>query len=318
MQPFVSILIPCFNTERLIGECIESALAQTWPEKEIIVVDDGSTDGSLEIIRSFSSKIRWESGPNRGGNNARNRLLELSKGEWLQYLDADDYLRPDKVRGQMQFAREHPDAEIICSPTLWEKIENGRFFWQESQFPRQRDPWIMLALWQLPQTGGSLWRRSALVRVEGWRIGQPCCQEHELYLRLLMANTPIVFFDECLAVHRIWDSGQRLTMRLHDEIGRQRLLILDRMENFLSNKSILTFERRQAINDARHHVARTMWAKNPTAALDVVRRIDESDPSFSPSEGPVSPPAYRLIYRMLGFVRSQRLAHHRRKIRLFS
>ena len=80
MSPLVSILIPCFNAEHLVGQAIESALAQTWPHKEVIVVDDGSTDASLEVIRRFDRRIRWESGPNRGGNVARNRLLELSSG----------------------------------------------------------------------------------------------------------------------------------------------------------------------------------------------------------------------------------------------
>ena len=99
MQPLVSILIPCYNAERWVGQAIESALAQTWPNKEVIVVDDGSTDGSLEVIKSFGDRIKWETGPNRGGNVARNRLLELSHGEWIQYLDADDYLLPAKDRG---------------------------------------------------------------------------------------------------------------------------------------------------------------------------------------------------------------------------
>ena len=94
MSVLVSILIPCYNAERWIAQAIESALAQTWSEKEVIVVDDGSTDHSLEVIRQFDGRISWETGLNRGGNAARNRLLELARGEWLQYLDADDYLRP--------------------------------------------------------------------------------------------------------------------------------------------------------------------------------------------------------------------------------
>src|SRR6266487_4648219 len=95
-SPLVSVLIPCFNAEKWVGQAISSALAQTWSNKEVLVVDDGSTDGSLEIIRSFGASIRFESGRNRGANVARNRLLELAKGEWLQYLDADDYLLKTK------------------------------------------------------------------------------------------------------------------------------------------------------------------------------------------------------------------------------
>src|SRR5438105_8509460 len=90
----ISILIPCFNAEKWVGQAIESSLAQTWPDKEVIVIDDGSTDSSLEVIKGFGDKIKLETGPNRGGNAARNGLLKLSQGDWIQYLEADDYLRP--------------------------------------------------------------------------------------------------------------------------------------------------------------------------------------------------------------------------------
>ena len=103
-----------------MGQAIESALAQTWAEKEVIVVDDGSKDGSLGVIRSFGDRIRWETGPNRGGNPVRNRLLELARGEWLQYLDADDYLLPEKVAGQMEFLAEHPETDVVYGPSTIE------------------------------------------------------------------------------------------------------------------------------------------------------------------------------------------------------
>jgi glycosyltransferase involved in cell wall biosynthesis len=97
-RPLVSILIPCHNAENWIAEAIESGIAQTWPAKEIIVLDDGSTDRSLDIIRGFGERIRSEAAKHRGGNATRNRLLELARGDWIQYLDADDYLRPSCVR----------------------------------------------------------------------------------------------------------------------------------------------------------------------------------------------------------------------------
>ena len=124
----VSILIPCYNAERWVAQAIESALAQTWSEKEIIVVDDGSRDGSLDVIKSFGNQIRWETGPNRGGNVTRNRLLELARGEWLQYLDADDYLLPPKVERQVTFLREYPACDVVYSPVLLVKCSkrNGR------------------------------------------------------------------------------------------------------------------------------------------------------------------------------------------------
>jgi glycosyltransferase involved in cell wall biosynthesis len=310
----VSILIPCFNAEASIGQAVESALAQTWPEKEIIVVDDGSTDGSLNIIRRFDGRILWESGPNRGGNAARNRLLELSRGEWLQYLDADDFLLPNKLERQIAVVRDHLECDIVCSPTIWEKVEDGRLFRVETQFPEPLDPWILLALWHLPQTGGPIWKRSTLERVGGWRIGQPCCQEHELYCRMLEADCRFEFSSDCLTVYRDWDHASRVTGRLHLEVDRQRLLIQNRIEYHLRERGELTPARRQAVNDARHQIARKIWQRDPKFALDTLRQIGESDPSFCPSEGPASPQSYRMAYRLLGFRGAQWLAKYKRTV----
>src|SRR6266404_2541964 len=121
----VSILIPCFNAERWIAQAIESALAQTYIDKEVVVVDDGSTDRSLEIIKSFGDRIRWENGPNRGANVARNRLLELARGEWLQHLDADDYILPDKVEKQMEFISKNPETDVVFGPVTMEYWNEG-------------------------------------------------------------------------------------------------------------------------------------------------------------------------------------------------
>src|SRR5437588_3330786 len=314
MSPLVSILIPVYNAERWIAQAIESALAQTWREKEVIIVDDGSTDRSLDIIRRFDARIRWETGPNRGGNAARNRLLELARGEWLQYLDADDWLRPEKITHQVEFLSRHPACDVVCSPTLDQKTENGDLVPVNADTPFPVDPWILLAHWRLPQTGGPLWRRAALDRVGGWREGQPCCQEHELYFRLLEAGCRFEFYDSSLAIYRNWEHGSRVTGRLGSEIDRQRLKILDRISRCLAGRGTLTAARRRAVSDARHEVARKAWSRDRRLALDVIRQVKASDPGFCPSEGPSSPQAYRFIYRMVGFEASQWIAKGKRGI----
>ena len=94
-----------------------------------------------------------------------NRLLELARGEWLQYLDADDYLLRDKVAGQIKFLASHPETEIVFGPVIRENwLENG--VRQELQIiPEPHDPCILLARWYLPQTGSLLWRRKALLDI---------------------------------------------------------------------------------------------------------------------------------------------------------
>jgi glycosyltransferase involved in cell wall biosynthesis len=314
MSPLISILIPVYNAERWIKQTIDSALSQTWPTKEVIVVDDGSTDRSPEIIRRFEGRIRWETGPNRGGNVTRNRLLELSRGQWLQYLDADDYLRPEKVERQIEFVRQYPDCDVVLSPVIWEKVLNGRRITVETRFPRPYDPWVLLALWYLPQTGGPLWRRSALQQIGGWRVGQSCCQEHELYFRMLAAGCRFEFCEGCFAVYRDWDHGPRLSSIRPGEVDVQRLLILDRIETCLQNRAELTFPRRRAVNDARHQIARKLWVRDRGLALDVARRIQKSDRVFRPSTGPASPWLYLLTYRLFGFHGAQRVAACKRML----
>jgi hypothetical protein len=311
----VSILIPCFNAGRWIGQAIESALAQTWLEKEVIVVDDGSTDRSLDVIRRFDGQIHWETAPNRGGGAVRNHLMKLATGPWLQYLDADDVLLPEKISCQMEFLRRHPETEIIFSPTVTEYMVDGKIVRYESSIPQPRDPWVLLALWALPQTGGPLWKRAALQRVDGWRVGQPCCQEHELYGRLLEAGCICHFSDDCLAVYRVWELGDRLVPRMIQQIPVQRLKILARMERYLTEQSQLTLSRRQAINDARHQIARAVWLQDRNAAVGIIEQIRHSDERFCPNDGPASPPGYRAIYRILGFRDTQRIAGILRRCR---
>ncbi len=101
----VSIIIPCYNAERWLNEAIDSCLAQTYRPIEIIVIDDGYTDGSLEIIKSYGDRITYKTGPNKGGNHARNLGFSLCKGSYIQFLDADDYIRPTKLERQVQYLR---------------------------------------------------------------------------------------------------------------------------------------------------------------------------------------------------------------------
>src|SRR5689334_15167297 len=98
MKPLVSILIPAYNAEQWIPEAIRSACAQSWSRKEIIVVDDGSTDRTLEVARRFASpEVNVVSTSNHGAAAARNHALRLSQGDYIQWLDADDILATDKL-----------------------------------------------------------------------------------------------------------------------------------------------------------------------------------------------------------------------------
>src|SRR3954463_5077031 len=102
-NPLVSIIIPVYNAEKYIAETINSAADQTWSNKEIIIIDDGSTDGSLAIAKRFANdQIKVFSQANKGASAARNRGLLEAKGKYVQFLDGDDLLMPNKIALQLE------------------------------------------------------------------------------------------------------------------------------------------------------------------------------------------------------------------------
>jgi len=102
LKPLVSILIPAYNAEQWAAETLTSALAQTWRPLEIIVVNDGSTDGTMNVLRCFEAAgVRVICQRNQGAAAARNRAFAESRGDYVQWLDADDLLAPEKIARQM-------------------------------------------------------------------------------------------------------------------------------------------------------------------------------------------------------------------------
>lgn len=311
MNDLVSILIPCYNAQRWIAQAIDSALAQTYTPCEVIVVDDGSTDASLDIIRGFGDRIRWETGPNKGGNAARNRLLELARSDWVQYLDADDYLLRAKIELQMRALQVLPDTDVLYGLVTKESWTECGVSKDLQVIPEPRDPWILLARWYLPQTGGPLWRKSALLEVGGWRLDQPCCQEHELYLRLLKAGKRFAYCPHNGAIYRIW-SADTVCHRDVSEVRRQRRAILAAQESHLRAAGELTVARLQAINQARFEMSRLAWREDRSTALAIFQDIADSDQHFVPRGAQLGghhPPfAYRALFRIFGFSVTESIA----------
>ncbi len=138
MKPLVSILIPAFNAQEWIADTLRSALSQTWEPKEIIVVDDGSTDQTLAVARRFQSdNLRVVTQKNQGAAAARNTAFSLSKGEYVQWLDADDFLAPDKIARQMDALGHDPDTRLLLSSA-----------WAYFLYRPDRAKFVPTALWQ--------------------------------------------------------------------------------------------------------------------------------------------------------------------------
>lgn len=182
-SPLVSIIIPCFNAEKFIGDAIRSALDQTYANKEVIVIDDGSTDGSVAVVQTFGDAVQLIAGPNGGAAEARNKGLAIARGEMVQFLDADDLLHSDKLSKMVPLLLENEMSLVFCGAEVIE-METGELLgtWGR-QFSADADP-IVYLFGAVLQTAAPLhWRRN-LLAIDGFRREMPPCDDPDLHLRL--------------------------------------------------------------------------------------------------------------------------------------
>jgi hypothetical protein len=212
MSPLVSILIPCHNAGCWIAATLDSALAQTWSHTEIIVVDDGSRDDSAAVVARYAHRgVKLIAQPNRGASAARNAALAAAKGDFIQFLDADDLIAPDKITLQMQrlktasprhmasgewarFTNDPAKAEFIREPN-WCDL-NGLEF----QLLHYEAGWMMQpAAWLCP--------RALLDEAGPWDETLSLNDDGEYFNRVMLASTGILFCSGARTYYRTGVAG---------------------------------------------------------------------------------------------------------------
>jgi glycosyltransferase involved in cell wall biosynthesis len=214
MKPLVSILIPAYNAEEFIAYTLQSATAQTWQHKEIIVVDDGSTDGTAEVAQRFASKdVKVVSTANQGLSAAVNHAYMLSQGAYIQELDADDILAPDKIERQLATVREGDSKRILLS-SPWAhfhyRTSGARFarnsLWQDLS-PVE---WLLRKLGENLHMQNATWLVSReLAEAAGpWDESLQYDQDGEYFARVLLASEGTRFIPEGKIFYRISGSNR--------------------------------------------------------------------------------------------------------------
>ncbi len=180
----VSVVIPAYNAEETICAAVESALAQSYPEVEVVVVDDGSTDGTAEVLSSFGSRILLKRQDNQERAAARNTGTALASGEWINFLDADDELLPDKLAVQMGLAA-HEETAAIWYAQVQARDGSGRAKGVLGKGSAGvHDVFRRLVLENIVPIQSALVRRSCLQAVGGFRKELTHLEDWDLWLRL--------------------------------------------------------------------------------------------------------------------------------------
>jgi GT2 family glycosyltransferase len=213
-HPRVSVVIPVFNAGLHIGQAVESVLHQTLKDVEIIVVDDGSTVDMRAILLPYGDRIRFISQPNAGVSAARNRGIEVARGELIAFLDADDtFLLPTKLEEQVACFDSRPDACIVHSG--WRVIdEDGRTVVEKE--PWKHAPLLDLRswlLWQPALPSAMMFRRDALMDAGGFDARLSQLEDVDLMLRLALEGHTTCWLEKITVAYRRHGENASLRMR---------------------------------------------------------------------------------------------------------
>lgn len=199
-MPTVSVIIPTYNSAHYVVEAVESVLAQTWQDFEILVIDDGSTDETEQVMRRYETPVRYIRQPNGGVAVARNRGIAESKGKYVAFLDADDTWLPHKLERQIETLQRHPQYRACYSALSIVDADLHPLGINRSQ--RQGSALEdLLTRGNVIATPSSVLCERSLFDVGGFDPKLSQCADWDMWVRLA-AQTEFLYLDEPLVTYR--------------------------------------------------------------------------------------------------------------------
>ena len=238
-QPLVSIIIPTYNTARYLEEAVNSALGQTYKNKEIIVVDDGSTDNTREILDVYIRKgvIKYIYQKNKGLAGARNTGIMSARGEYVALLDADDLFKLDKVEKQLRYLNNCPDCDFCyCDVLLFQDNRPNKFFRYDYKYYSGSIFKYLLRQNFINPSTLFFHRKNIIDKFGLFNESLRRVEDLEYYLRVSLAGAKFCFLDEPLFLSRVRKNGnlqsdqalvQETTLNVLKNIG-ERLTFSER------------------------------------------------------------------------------------------
>ena len=304
----ISVVIPCYNAEHFVAETIESVLAQSYPWVDIVVVDDGSTDGSWEVIHAFGREVRAFQKENGGAAKARNLGASRAIGQSLLFLDADDLLSPDALEGLAEALDGRDDAIAACR---WLRLAMDGDEWAtfpaEMPFPlTDADP---LAAWLKGEwiAGCSLlWPTALFEELGGYDETLTADEDGDIMYRALLSGTELVFAERGESYYRAHGKGRLSVSQdiFADHRFRSRMRVFEKVEAALRERGDWE-DYRRLVGEAYHGLAQRTFVARPDLASEALQRGEEYAGRLAIA--PTLPG--RILVRLLGMGGKERLVN---------
>jgi glycosyltransferase involved in cell wall biosynthesis len=189
------VIIPVCNAEKYIAEAIDSVLAQTCPNLECIIIDDGSNDRTAEIVRGYGGMVRYIHQTNAERSAARNNGIAHASGKYLSFLDADDLLLPGKLSEQLAFLETHPEYDVVYSRVKYFKENGKRNYYRVRRITPSGDILPFLINANFITINSPLIKRAAVERVGGFDVTFSRYEDWDFLLRLALTGSRFGFMD---------------------------------------------------------------------------------------------------------------------------
>ena len=298
----VSIVITYIDETGFLKEALESALHQFSRPLEIIVVCNGRFPTDGDPVTIIDPVISWIHEPIPGSSYARNKGLHHASGKWIQFLDVDDLLLPDKIKNQM-----NQDSGAVVSPHTYRYLDGT----QETSKWISHDFWTGLLNSGLGSTSSMLWNREALIAVGGWSSGYHSHQEYDLLFRLARAGYEIAFVDKKETIVRERKSGS-ITQQTKDIRAEEGIRLRKSIWNYLIANSLNTPERKKAFLHYIFRQLRGLYRTDPENAKKIYREYFSNE-RFVPAQ--IGIPFYPVLIKTFGFNRTEHIFKLYRDVR---
>ncbi|MEM7161993.1 MAG: glycosyltransferase family 2 protein [Bacteroidota bacterium] len=300
----VSVIIPCYNLEEHIAACIKALANQELKDFEVIIVDDGSTDNSASIInnslKTFNLESKLISQENKGACAARNKGLEIAKGEFIQFLDGDDILGPAKLLHHYELAKQKKADYIIGS--YEKRTIQGEVLYEKIIDPtKDESPWNLLMQGNLGITSSNFFDANLFKNGIRWKEELKSSQEYALMFEIMKKSTNMFIDHSILTQITVRDQGSISKSNISEKWNRYVQLRIEIFEYLKQGKHNVELA---SIEQSVFESIRMYYPFSKAKAIGYFKKY--IDPRFIPKQSPMCGKIYVGLYRLLGFERTEK------------